>query len=132
MPTPPEVREQLADILASVVEADPSDVRDEAVLKDLGVDSLALVEVGDELGRRFGVYLTDETVDSLVTVGDAVKAVTQHDGSPARGAARTPDAMTTIMAAPPAAPRDSEPSCSVTALTASATVTSASTVSSDR
>lgn len=102
MPTPSEVREQLADILVSVVEADPSDVRDEAALKDLGVDSLALVEVGDELGRRFGVYLSDETVDALVTVGDAVKAVTQHDGSESRGAARTPDSMTTIMTPAPA------------------------------
>ncbi|RYJ07483.1 MAG: acyl carrier protein [Actinomycetales bacterium] len=132
MPTPSEVREQLADILVSVVEADPSAVRDEAVLKDLGVDSLALVEVGDELGRRFGVYLSDETVDALVTVADAVKAVTEHDGSESRGAAGGAAMMVVMASGVRAAPRAGLPSCCVTALTASPTVTSESTVSSVR
>lgn len=54
----------------------------EARLKeDLGVDSLTVVELGDELGRRFGLYLSDDTIDGLVTIEDAVNAVVHHDGA---------------------------------------------------
>lgn len=78
MATPNEVRAQLTDILVTVVECTPEQVRDDARLEDLGVDSLAAVEVADELGRRFGVHLADATVDTLVTVDDAVRAVVEH------------------------------------------------------
>ncbi len=44
------------------------------------------METAEELGRRFDVYLSDDTVDALVTVQDAIDAVVRHDGStpPAR------------------------------------------------
>ncbi len=85
MPTPAEVRAQLTDILVTVVECTPDEVRDDARLEDLGVDSLAAVEVADELGRRFGVHLEDATVDTLVTVDDAVRAVVEHRPAGRRG-----------------------------------------------
>jgi hypothetical protein len=53
----------------------------EASLKELGTDSLSIVELAEELGRRFDVYLSDDTVDALVTVQDAIDAVVRHDGS---------------------------------------------------
>ncbi|MGJ9411157.1 phosphopantetheine-binding protein [Aeromicrobium sp. CF4.19] len=81
MPTPADVRSDLTDILVAVVDCDPADVVDDARLADLGVDSLAVVELADELGRRHDRYLTDETVNALVTVGDAVRAVVDHDVS---------------------------------------------------
>ena len=78
-----DVRSELTDILVQVVGCAPDDVVDHATLKDLGVDSLAVVEMADELGRRFDLYLSDETVNGLRTVGDAVNAVVRHDGGPA-------------------------------------------------
>lgn len=75
------VRSDLTAILVTVVGCSPDDVTDAARLEDLGVDSLALVEVADELGRRHGLYLTDETVNALQTVEDAVRAVVDPDGS---------------------------------------------------
>lgn len=89
MPTPAEVRAQLTDILVTVVECSPEQVTDDARLEDLGVDSLAAVEVADELGRRFGTYLADETVDALVTVADAVDAVVRPLSTPRRPDRRT-------------------------------------------
>lgn len=53
----------------------------EASLKEFGTDSLSIVEMAEELGRRFDLYLSDDTVDSLVTVQDAIDAVVRHDGS---------------------------------------------------
>lgn len=72
----------------------------EASLKELGTDSLTIVEMAEELGRRFDVYLSDDTVDRLVTVQDAIDSVVHHDGStsPAR-AGRVP--MTLESPAPP-------------------------------
>ncbi len=52
-----------------------------ATLKDLGVDSITIVEIGEELGRRFHRYLSDETIDAFVTVQDAIDAVVLHDGA---------------------------------------------------
>jgi acyl carrier protein len=82
VPTPTDVHEQLTDILVRVVACPADAVVPNAKLKeDLGVDSLTIVEVGEELGRRFGLYLSDDTIDGLVTVYDAINAVVRHDGS---------------------------------------------------
>ncbi|MCW2789971.1 MAG: hypothetical protein JWP56_2274 [Aeromicrobium sp.] len=80
MPSPTTVHEQLTDILVRVVGCPADAVVPEATLKELGTDSLTIVEVGEELGRRFDIHLSDETIDSLVTVKDAIDAVVRHDG----------------------------------------------------
>lgn len=90
MSTAAAVRADLTDILVAVVGCSPDAVTDETRLEDLGVDSLALVEVADELGRRHDIYLADETVNALDTVGDAVRAVVEPDaGSDPRRVATT-------------------------------------------
>lgn len=100
VPSSSSVREQLTDILVRVIGCPAEAVVPEAVLKELGTDSLTIVEVGEELGRRFDVYLSDDTIDSLITVEDAINAVVRHDGSqPPDGAARVP--MPLSSAAPP-------------------------------
>jgi len=77
VPTPESVREQLTDILVRVVDCNADAVVPDANLKsDLNVDSLTVVEMGDELGRRFGIYLSDDAIDGFITVQDAVDAVT--------------------------------------------------------
>jgi acyl carrier protein len=81
VPQPDDVRDQLTDILVQVVGCAPEDVVDRAELKQLGVDSLAVVEMADELGRRFDIYLSDDSVNAMRTVGDAVTAVVRHDGA---------------------------------------------------
>lgn len=76
------VTDQLADIIVRVLGCDAEDIVPVADLKnDLGADSLTIVEIGEELGRRFDLYLTDDTINALTTVQDAVRAVTRHDGS---------------------------------------------------
>ena len=94
MPSSSSVHEQLTDILVRVVGCPADTVVPEANLKELGTDSLTIVEMADELGRRFEVYLSDDTVDSLVTVQDAIDAVVHHDGAtpPARSG-RVPTAL---------------------------------------
>ena len=82
MPSPDDVRDELADILAKVQGCEPDAVQPDRRLKeDLGVDSITIVEIGEELGRRFSLYLSDESLDGLVTVKDAINAVVHHDGA---------------------------------------------------
>lgn len=75
MPSPSSVHEQLTDILVRVVDCRADAVVPSAVLAELGTDSLTIVEVGEELGRRFGIRLSDAAIDSMTTVQDAIDAV---------------------------------------------------------
>jgi acyl carrier protein len=91
VPSPSSVHEQLTDILVRVVDCPADAVVPSAVLAELGTDSLTIVEVGEELGRRFGVRLSDSAIDSMTTVQDAIDAVMAQAAAdrPARPAAPT-------------------------------------------
>lgn len=114
MPSPSSVHEQLTDILVRLVGCPAGSVVPTADLKALGVDSLTILEVGEELGRRFGIHLSDATIDSMKTVQDAIDAVVKHDGTAAAvatprtkaaGAASAPSAQP----AAPTRPRPRDP-----------------------
>lgn len=83
MPSVTDVRPQLVDVIVRVVECADDDVTPQATLTSLGIDSLSVVEIADEIGRRFGVYLADDVVTGLRTVGDIERAVAEHDGTEA-------------------------------------------------
>ena len=53
-------------------------MRDTASLKDLGVDSLAAVELAEGLERKFDVTPPDVDVAEWRTVGDLVRTVTRQ------------------------------------------------------
>ena len=95
VPSSSAVQEQLTDILVRIVGCPADSVVPGADLKSLGVDSLTIVELGEELGRRFGIYLSDDTIDSLRTVQDAIDAVVNHEVTTA-AAARPAKARPTL------------------------------------
>lgn len=103
MPSPSSVHEQLTDILVRVTGCSAGSVVPSAELKSLGIDSLTIVELGEELGRRFGIYLSDGTIDSLKTVQDAIDAVVKHDGAAA------PTTSSSASSAAPASARAPRP-----------------------
>lgn len=70
-----EILEQITDISVTVLACDPDDITPRARFSELGSDSLTIVEIGEELGRRFDVYLSDDSIDSMRTVEDAIDAV---------------------------------------------------------
>ncbi|RYJ00082.1 MAG: hypothetical protein EON52_24435, partial [Actinomycetales bacterium] len=95
-----EVRTSVADLVVRLTGTDASQIQPTSRLKDLGIDSLLAVELADELGRRHGLYLSDQAVDSMRTVEDAVRAVVHHDGATAPTWAQTPDAGPVVVTAP--------------------------------
>jgi acyl carrier protein len=69
-----DVRRALSEVVVEVTGCDPAGLVPEASLTELGIDSLALVEISDELGRRIGGYLTDESLAGVRTLGDLARA----------------------------------------------------------
>ena len=68
--------EQVKDALVESLNIDGGDIRLESNLKDdLGIDSLAAVELSLDLETEFDVEISDEELAALVSVEDIVKLI---------------------------------------------------------
>ncbi|WRG10518.1 acyl carrier protein [Helicobacter pylori] len=63
-------------VIAEQLEIDASQVTPEAkFVKDLGVDSLDVVELIMALEERFGIEISDEQAEKIVNVGDVMRYI---------------------------------------------------------
>jgi acyl carrier protein len=63
----------LAGILQRYIKARPAKItREQRFQADLGIDSLAMIDVAVAAEDAFGVRIPDEDLERLATVGDAV------------------------------------------------------------
>ena len=68
--------EQVKDALVESLNIDGEEIKLESSLKDdLGIDSLAAVELSLDLETEFDVEISDEELAALVTVEDIVKLI---------------------------------------------------------
>jgi acyl carrier protein len=73
------IAERVRTIVADQLVVDPDDVVETAsFIDDLGADSLDMVEMAIKFEREFGFEITDESAESILTVGDAVKFLEKH------------------------------------------------------
>lgn len=75
MPTPDEIRQTLAELLGRIADVPGESVRDTAALKELGIDSVAMVELAAGVATSFNIRLDDESVNEWRTVGDVLRTV---------------------------------------------------------
>ncbi len=75
MPTSEEIRPKLAELLEKIASTPADAVRDTAALKDLGVDSVAIVELAEGVSTTFDLRLSNDAVNEWRTVGDVVRSV---------------------------------------------------------
>jgi acyl carrier protein len=75
--SPEEPLTGLAEILDTVAGIRPADVTADALFADLGVDSLAMVEVVVAAEDRFSLLIDDDHWSRFRTVGDAVRYIEQ-------------------------------------------------------
>lgn len=72
-----EVKKKLIEIVVDLLECEASEVTEDARLRDLGADSLDEIEMLMEVEKRFGIYISDEEADKVITCGDAFELVCQ-------------------------------------------------------
>jgi acyl carrier protein len=70
------IEEKVKKIIAEKLSVDLSEVKPEAsFVDDLGADSLDLVELIMSMEEEFGVEISDEDAEKIVTVKDAISYV---------------------------------------------------------
>ena len=75
------VYERLQGIVAEQLGVEPDQVqRDAEFVQDLNADSLDMVELVMSLEEEFGVEISDEEVENIRTVGDAVDYIDENTG----------------------------------------------------
>ena len=73
------VYERLQSIVAEQLGVETEQVvRDAEFVADLNADSLDMVELVMSLEEEFGIEISDEDVESIRTVGDAVDYIEEH------------------------------------------------------
>jgi acyl carrier protein len=77
-PTADEVRKLIVDELCELADLKPEDIKPDATLEDLDVDSLDLVELGQIIEERYDVRLEREDFEDVTTAGDAIEAVVRR------------------------------------------------------
>ncbi len=73
------VYERLQSIVAEQLGVEPDQVvREAEFVQDLNADSLDMVELVMSLEEEFGVEISDDEVENIRTVGDAVDYIEEH------------------------------------------------------
>ncbi|MGB9665969.1 MAG: acyl carrier protein [Candidatus Cryosericum sp.] len=79
MMTKEEVRAKVVEISKEKLGVDESRITDDAqYVKDLGADSLALVDITMALEDAFGTSIPDEDIEKIASVGQTVDYVMAH------------------------------------------------------
>ncbi|CAM04725.1 acyl carrier protein [Saccharopolyspora erythraea NRRL 2338] len=68
---------RVSELLASRFEVEQADLRSDASFDDMGLDSLAQVELGEILAQEFGVDIDDEEMENMSTLTELVGALRQ-------------------------------------------------------
>lgn len=75
-PTRPDVSERVKAILVELLGVKASEAVDDAeIADDLGADSLEVSQLAMLVEEEFEIYLTDDSTEKLVTVGDLIDFV---------------------------------------------------------
>ena len=84
------IEERILEIVADLMGVAQSQItRDMSFVDDLSVDSLHTVELVVEFEQEFGVIVTDQDAQQILTVGQAIDYIEEHAQRPDRQACPT-------------------------------------------
>jgi len=72
---PQNTQDKVVSIIATKLSIDPSTIKGDSNLQDLGADSLDLVEIIMKLEEQFGIEVDDAKAEKLKNVNDVVAYV---------------------------------------------------------
>lgn len=76
------IAERITKIIADKLVIDNSEITPEANFKkDLGADSIDLVELIMEFEREFDLSIPEEAAEQIQTVGDAISFLEKHENA---------------------------------------------------
>lgn len=74
-----EIYSKVTAVIVECLGLEPEEVKPESrFMNDLGSDSIMLAEIIMKIEDEFDLRITDEEVNSIRTVGDAVDYITSH------------------------------------------------------
>jgi acyl carrier protein len=68
---------RIVDIITSYTGQNPDEVTRETKLREMGMDSLDMVEILMDAEDEWNISISDEDAENLVTIGDAEKLIMQ-------------------------------------------------------
>lgn len=76
-----EIREKVTKVVKEKLGVEDEKIVDSAeYVKDLGADSLALVDIAMALEDEFGVKIPDEDINKITTIGATISYIKEHLG----------------------------------------------------
>ncbi len=74
-----EIIEKIKDVVADKLDANREDIQlESSFIEDLSADSLDVVELIMGLEDEFGIEISDDQAEGILTVGDAVAFVSER------------------------------------------------------
>lgn len=68
--------EKLIQIISEVLSCDPDEITEETrFIEDLDADSLDIASIIMEIEQEFDIEVSDDAIEDVATVGDAVKLI---------------------------------------------------------
>ena len=67
--------DNLKKILSEAFDIDCSSVNEDTILADIGIDSLAALELSLEIETEYNIFIEDEDLNDLVTISDVINMI---------------------------------------------------------
>ena len=76
--TETEIKDELRDMMAEIMEAEPEDIKDDAqFVQDLGMDSMMALEVLASLEKKYKIIIPEEELLKFTTLNNTVDVVSK-------------------------------------------------------
>jgi len=77
-----KITARVKEIVSDQMNVDKNEILDSSKFAtDLGADSLDQVELVMELEEEFGITIPDDAAENILTVGDAIKYIVEHQSA---------------------------------------------------
>lgn len=72
--------EEVVEFLKNYTEFDAGEVSESTqLIADLGLDSIRLIAIAEDSERKYGIFIEDDELMSIKTVGDIANVIEKHN-----------------------------------------------------